>query len=46
VILGDIPPAIDLAFNTAGALQAFDALGTCWMIPGAPIVEITITEFD
>jgi len=44
--MGDIPPAIDLAFNTEGALQAFNAGGACWMIPAAPTVEMTITEFD
>lgn len=46
VTMGDIPPAIDLAFNTEGALQAFNGGGACWMIPGAPTVEMTITEFD
>ena len=45
-IMEDEPPVVDIAFETAAGLQAFDsnggvAGGGCLMLPGAPVVSIT-----
>ncbi len=47
ITMGDIPPLIDIAFETAAGVQAYAKIGGgCSMVPGAPIVSITATEFD
>lgn len=44
--MGDVPPVVDVSFETAAGIQAFDsnggvAGGTCLMLPGVPTVSIT-----
>ncbi len=45
----DVPPVIDIAFETAAGTQSFDsnggvAGGNCSMLPGVPVVSVSISE--
>lgn len=45
----DEPPVVDIAFETAAGLQAFDsngggAGGGCLMLPGVPVIVIDVAE--